>query len=153
MKKINREIRDFFGNQGCVIVTTIDKDGFPHSACKGIIEIKGTGKIYLFDLYRKETFENLKRNPRISVTAFDEHKFTGYCLKGKARIIGSGKIDSRLAELWDRNIAGRLTQRLLKNIREEKRSQRHPEVLLPKPEYMIYIGVEQIVNLAPQHLR
>lgn len=83
----------------------------------------------------------------------DEHRFKGYCLKGKAKIIQSDKIKSQIIKAWEEKIASRLTQRLLKNIHEGKGHPRHPEVLLPKPEYMIIMEVKEIIDLAPQHLK
>ena len=153
MKRLSGDIIIFFHNQGCVIVSTVDKNGFPHSACKGIIKISRSGRVYLLDLYHAKTHENLKYNPRISITAIDEHKFVGYCLKGKAEIIPEGELKSHIIKAWETRITSRLTRRLLKNIREEKGHPRHPEILLPKPEYMIVIEVEEIVDLTPHHLK
>lgn len=153
MKKLPDEIIQFFHNQGCVVVSTIDKNGFLHSACKGIVQINRNGRVYLLDLYHARTYENIKQNPHISITAIDEHKFRGYCLKGKAEIVPQGNLASRIIKAWETKITSRLTRRLLKNIREEKGHPRHPEILLPKPEYMIAMEVEEIVDLTPRHLR
>lgn len=151
--KIPESVIGFLENQGFVIVCTIDKNGFAHSACKGLIEIKSNGKAYILDVYHAQTYDNLRRNPRISVTAVNEHKFSGYCLKGKARIIPQGKIGPDMLKSWEDRITSRLTQRLLKNIREDKGHKAHPEMLLPKPKYMIEIDVKEIVDLTPQHLK
>lgn len=153
MKKLTNEIIQFFCNQGCVIVSTIGRNGFPHNSCKGIVAIKNNGRVYLLDLYKRNTFRNLKENSNMSITAIDEHKFTGYCLKGKGRIITKGRINPELMRHWEDRITSRLTRRLLRNIHEEKGHSRHPEVLLPGPEYMISMQVKQIVDLTPRHLR
>jgi len=153
MNKLSNDIIHFFRNQGCVIVTTIDKNGFPHNACKGIVDINHDGKVHLFDLYRRRTLLNLKTNPHISITAIDEHKFHGFCLKGKARAFSEDKIDVGLLKAWEERITSRVTQRLLRNIREEKGHPRHPEAFLPKPEYLIVMEVEEIVDLTPHHLK
>jgi general stress protein 26 len=153
MKKISGEIINFFQNQGCVIVSTIDSNGFVHCSCKGIVKIDHQGEVYLLDLYRTRTYQNLKHNPCISLTAIDEHKFMGYCLKGKAQLLSVKKLQPKIISAWEEKITSRLTQRLLKNIREEKGHPRHPEVLLPKPEYMIVMKVEEVVDLTPRHLK
>jgi hypothetical protein len=93
------------------------------------------------------------RNPRISITAVDEHKFAGYCLKGKARLMSGSKVAARLIRAWEERITSRLTQRLLKNIREERIRSGHPEALLPKPEYLIVMDVDEVVDLTPQHIK
>ncbi|MCX5715174.1 MAG: pyridoxamine 5'-phosphate oxidase family protein, partial [Candidatus Omnitrophica bacterium] len=80
--KINEEIIRFFQNQGFVIVSSIDEKGMPHNSCKGIVEIRQNGEVFLLDLYHSKTYANLNKNPNISITAVDEHKFKGYCLKG-----------------------------------------------------------------------
>jgi hypothetical protein len=153
MKRLNDEITRFFQNQGCVIVSTIDKNGFVHNACKGIIKINRNGKIYVLDLYRGKTFENLNANSHISITSIDEHKFTGYCLKGRAEVVTQAQFSPDIIKAWEAKITSRLTQRLLKNMKEEKGHPRHPEVLLPQPQYMIAMEIEEIVDLTPHHLR
>jgi uncharacterized pyridoxamine 5'-phosphate oxidase family protein len=153
MERLTNEIIQFLQNQSFVIVSTIDKKGMPHNSCKGIIKINPKGLIYLLDVYKGKTYNNLKRNSKISLTAVDEHKFKGYCLKGKAKIILRKRLRSEILRAWQDRITSRLTQRLIRNIRGEKGHFRHPEILLPKPEYMILMEVKEIVDLTPSHIR
>jgi len=153
MQVLSNEIIQFFQKQSFTIISTLDKNGSLHNACKGIVKINKDGKVYLLDLYSGRTYENLKRNANISITAVDEHRFKGYCLKGKAKIIAGNQLAPQIITAWEARIASRLTQRLLKNIHEERGHPRHPEVLLPKPEYMIAVEVEEIIDLTPQHLK
>jgi len=153
MKKLPENIIQFFQKQGFVIVSTIDERGFPHSSCKGLVRINHNGVLYLLDLYRGKTYANLKRNPSVNVCVVDEHKFIGYCLKGKAKLLPEGKFPARLIKAWEERMTTRITQRVLKNLREEKGHARHPEALLPKPEYVIVVKVEEIINLTPGHLQ
>ncbi len=149
MQKLSEEIIHFFQNQGFVIVSTIDEDGSIHNSCKGIVKIDSGGRIYLLDLYKAKTFQNLKDDSNVSITAVDEHKFQGYCLKGKAKIVATESLKSDIVGLWDKKITERATKRVIKNIHEEKGSSKHPEILLPKPEYLIEVRVEEIINLTP----
>ncbi len=153
MVALSGSIINFFQDQGCVLVNSIDENGTPHSACKGIVEITKNGRVFLFDLYRQKTHNNLLLNPKISITAFNEHKFIGYCLKGRASAVTAGEINADLIKAWEERITSRLTQRLLKNIHEEKGHPYHPEALLPKPQYLIAMDVEEIVDLTPQHIK
>lgn len=150
---ISPEIVEFFHNQRFTIISTIDKNGYPHNACKGIVEIDKDGKVYLLDLYLARTYENLKNNHRISITAVDEHKFVGYCLKGKAKIIPSDKVDKRVLKLWENKINSRISHRLLKNMQGEKGHSSHPEALLPTPAYLIEVDVNEVVDLMPGHIK
>ena len=153
MKGLTDRIIHFFENQSFVIVSTIDNNGIPHSSCKGIVEIQKEGRVYLFDLYKARTYKNLQSNTNISITAVDEHKFEGYCLKGKARIVAGRALTAQTIKAWEEKIAGRITKRMIRNIREDKVITRHSEALLPRPEYMIMMEVEEIVDLIPQNLR
>lgn len=153
MKKLAREIVNFFQNQNFTIISTIDKFGSPHNSCKGIVKISPSGRIYILDLYKSKTFENLRDNPNISITAVDGHIFKGYCLKGKAKIIGSDKLKPDIFKAWEDRINSRITQRVLKNIRGEKGHSHHPEVRMPKPRYMILMEVKKIVDLTPHKLK
>jgi len=153
MPKLTEEIIQFFQNQGFTVITTIDKDSRPHNACKGIVKINKSGKVYLLDLYLQKTYENLRHNPHMSITAVDEHKFKGYCLKGRASLIAKEKLKPQIIKAWEDRITSRITQRVIKNMREEKGHPRHPEALFPKPAYMIVMEVEEVVDLTPHHLR
>ena len=150
---LSNEIVHYFKNQILSIVTTIDEKGFPHNACKGIIDIDKKGNVYLSDLYTNRTYKNLKRNSSISITSVDEHKFVGYCLKGTAKIMEGQKLSNHLIKAWDKLIASRLTRRLLKEMRGEKGHHHHTEALLPNPKYIIAVKVKEIVDLTPQHIK
>jgi len=153
MKKLTKGIIKFLHAQGYTVVTTIDKDGFPHAACKGIVDIDKDGEIYLLDLYKEKTYENLKKNHHISITVVDEHKFIGYSLKGIARIVKKTQMKSHIKKSWENRLTKRISNRLLKNIKEEKGHPRHPESLLPKPEYLIAVEVNEIIDLTPHHIK
>lgn len=153
MFELSDKIFRFFEAQGCVILATIDKEGFPHTSCKDIVKIDKRGRIYLSDVYHGRTFENLKRNPLASITAFNEHKFTGYCLKGRAKMLSEQEVAAELIKAWDERITIRSTQRLLKNLHEEKGHPHHPEASLPRPKYVIELDVQEALDLAPYNLR
>jgi general stress protein 26 len=153
MKQIPVTIIDFLRTQGFVVVSSIDKSGFPHSSCKDIVKINPAGEIYLIDVYYGVTSENIGSNPRISISAVDEHKFTGYCLKGKARMIRDEMISQEIIKTWEDNITSRLAKRLLRNLVQDKGQGHHPEASLPHPKHLIVLEVEEIVDLAPFHLR
>jgi general stress protein 26 len=153
MKPIPASVINFLRNQSFVIVSTIDKNGFPHNSCKGIVRIDPAGEIYLIDVYHGLTNQNITFDPRASVSVVDEHKFTGYCLKGKASVIQDKAINQELIKIWEDNITARLAKRLLNNLAQGKGQGHHPEVSLPPPKHLIVLEVEEIVDLAPLHLK
>jgi len=151
--KLTEGIINFFHRQPYTIVTTIDNKGCPHNSCKGIVDIEEMGKVYLLDVYKERTFRNLKENPHISIAAVDEHKFIGFCLKGVAKIVKQKDLHSGTVKKWEDKITKRISHRLLKNLHGQKGHPLHPEALLPKPEYLIVVDVEEIVDLTPHHIR
>lgn len=153
MKQIPDEIIYFLKNQGFVIISTVDRRGAIHNSCKGVVDIQKGVRIFLLDLYLGETFKNLKNNSNASITAVDEHKFQGYCLKGQAKIISKDKLGEDALRLWDERVTSRLTQRVIRNIKEEKEHTRHPEALMPEPQYMIEFTAKEIVDLTPHSLK
>jgi len=153
MKQIPEVVIEFLRAQGFVILSSIDKKGFPHSSCKDIVKIEPNGKIYVIDVYQGLTAENIKHNPQVSISAVDEHKFMGYCLKGKARVMAADAISQEFSRSWEDKVTSRLAKRLLHNLAQDKSRPHHPEASLPKPTHLIAIMVEEIVDLAPYYLR
>lgn len=153
MKKIPTEIIEFLRTQGFVVISSIDKSGYPHTSCKAIIKLEPSGEIFLMDVYHGTTCENIKHNPQISISAVDEHKFAGYCLKGKGKILPDNDMSQEILKIWEDNVTSRLAKRLLKNLSGDKGHGYHPEASLPHPKHIIAIEVEEIVDLAPYHLR
>jgi len=151
--QIPQDLIYFFRHQNFTIVSTIGKDGGVHNSCKGIVRIDQDGRIYLLDLYKARTFANLKQNPHISITAVDEHKFKGYCLKGIAKIEEVDDSDPDLVKEWEQKILSRITQRVLRNMKEEKGHLRHPESQFPKPAYLIVMEVDSVVDLTPTAIK
>jgi hypothetical protein len=153
MKPIPAPAIDFLRTQGFVIVSSIDKNGFPHSSCKDIVKINPAGEVYLMDVYLGLTGKNIAGNPHICISAVDEHKFIGYCLKGKARMIQGGMISQEMIKTWEDNITSRLAKRLLRNLVQDKGQKHHPEASLPHPKHLIILEVEETVDLAPYQLK
>ncbi len=152
MKELSPEVIKFLHKQSFVIFTTVDRQGYPHSACKGIVALQ-RDKVAVLDLYKGQTSVNLQHNDLVSITAIDEHTFTGYCLKGKARVIAGGTMSSETVKAWEERVTSRITQRVLKNIQTEKNQAHHPEALLPEPKYIVEVAVQQVIDLTPHHLK
>ena len=147
MVKVTNNVVNFLERQGFVIVATIDSTAFPHTSCKGMIKVEGD-KVYLMDLYRSDTYHNLRKNPLMSITAVNDHQYQGYCLKGRGEIVMKEDIAPNLLKKWQDKKSGRTTSRIIKNIRDEKRHGVHPEASFPEPSHLIIMEVEEIVDLA-----
>ncbi len=148
--KISEEIVNFFEQQDGVMVATIDPRGRIHASIKGIVGVEDSDKFYLVDLYLYRTFCNLKKKPIISLIAVDGHRFKGYCLQGRAKIIPREKIDKVILEEWDKRVLQRISKRISKSVRTGQKSKKQYEAHLPvHPKYLIEVHVHSVINLAP----
>lgn len=150
---IPEAIKRFFQEQGYVIMASIDSRGFPHLSCKGIVKIEQPATVYLLDVYHGLTSRNIRANPQASISAVDEHKFVGYCLKGSARLLPDDRLSQEIIRSWEEKITSRIAKRLLRNLREEKAGPHHPEASLPGPKSLICFEVSEIVDLGPRNLK
>ena len=153
MKKITENIIRLLHKQGFVIVSTLDSKGGIHCSAKGIVGIESEGKIYLIDLYQGKTFNNLKLNSIISITVVDEDEFSGFTIKGKAKIIDRKKIKDHIIASWEDRVIQRVSKRVVSDIKKEKKNPYHPEALFPHPQYLIEVNVESIIDLTPKDLK
>lgn len=152
MGELSRSIVNLLRNQGFVVVSSLDSDNTIHCSAKGVVGTE-KDKVYLFDLYRAKTFHNLEKNPTVTITAIDEHEFIGFALKGVARTVDYEEIGAQLIEKWEERLVNRISKRVIKNVKKDKGSLRHPESRFPKPQYLIEVEVKEVVDLTPAHLK
>ena len=153
MKEISKGLIYFLESQPFVVVSTLDEKNRIHCSAKGIANIEEKGEIYIIDLYKASTFNNIKKNPTISITAIDEKSFTGYTIKGKAHIVDKEVIRGDIVKKWEEKVVNRISKRVIGNVKVDKKSTHHPEAKFPQPEYMIVMQTEDIVDLTPSHLK
>ncbi|MBN3040742.1 MAG: pyridoxamine 5'-phosphate oxidase family protein [Candidatus Omnitrophica bacterium] len=147
---LNPEIADFFKRQNIAIASTIDKQGNIHCAIKEVVGVKPDGDLLLFDLYCNRTYENLKNDPRISVTALSEKEFKGYTIQGKARIIPRSEVNDEIISEREKKIVQRISARLISSVKSDLKSRAHFEAELPAmPKYLIEVSVDKVVDLSP----
>ncbi|MFH2138007.1 MAG: pyridoxamine 5'-phosphate oxidase family protein [Candidatus Omnitrophota bacterium] len=151
--ELSAVIVNFFKKQKFVVVSTINKSGYIHCSAKGIVGIEKDGKVYLIDAYRASTLENLKNNPKITLTSVDGQDFIGYSLKGTAKIVEREKIKEHIIAEWEQRIIKRISDRLIKNVQAQNPGLHHPEAMIPPPQYLIEVDVEAVIDLAPHNLK
>ncbi|MCG2712265.1 MAG: pyridoxamine 5'-phosphate oxidase family protein [Candidatus Omnitrophica bacterium] len=152
-KELPKEIVRLIKKQGFVIVSSLNEEGRIHSSAKGVVGIDESGRVFIIDLYQACTYNNLQKNPVVTVTFFDEHKFEGYALQGKAKIVKKKDIAASVMAEWEDKIIQRISKRMIKNLQAGNASSYHPEASFPHPKYLIEIDVEKIIDLAPEQLK
>jgi len=90
MAKIPEDVKEFLKTH-LAYVSTADARGMPNVVPKGDIAVLSEDEVIFADLYSHQTKKNLLGNPRISICLVNPASYTGYQLKGKAKVIEHGK--------------------------------------------------------------
>ena len=150
MIPISSKIASFLRKQKIAVISTFNGEGKIHCSVKGILGVDEKGKMCLIDLYYNKTYENLKKNPKSSITVVDEEKFIGYTLQGQAHIVPKDSIEPRLLDHWEERMLERISKRVIDGVQSGKKTSSHHEARLPrKPKYLIELQVENIIDLSP----
>jgi predicted pyridoxine 5'-phosphate oxidase superfamily flavin-nucleotide-binding protein len=92
MPKLVDNVKDIFNMTAIYSVATASKDGLPNVVPIHFVKIyDGEDTILLVDNFMDKTLKNLKENPRIAISVWDQNKKAAYQLKGEATIVNSGK--------------------------------------------------------------
>jgi general stress protein 26 len=152
--EISQDIVDFFKKNSVMVIATFGPDGAIHCAIKEIVDIKQEGKVFVVDLFRHRTLHNIKNNPLVSVTAFDEHAFTGYTLQGKASIVEQQAVGGDLIKKWEKQMIKRISNRVISGVRRDVKSRVHHEDHMPQfPRHLIEVDVDKVIDLSPPHFK
>jgi predicted pyridoxine 5'-phosphate oxidase superfamily flavin-nucleotide-binding protein len=140
------KIRDLLNQYEFVNVATSDFSGKPNLAPKLLLKCDGN-VIFLIDYVIGRTFENLKANPRVSLSIMDSESLTGYQLNGNVEIIESGKEHERiLKELHKKQIA-LSSKRVVEGLYRGKTHQNF-EATMPDKVIVFKIKITEIVEIA-----
>jgi len=91
MAKITDEMKDVAAKTKGFALATVTRDGEPHVIPVGFGKILSDDELLLVDVFMKKTLENMRANPKVSVSVWDYDGLKGYEFKGNARIETSGK--------------------------------------------------------------
>jgi len=92
MAKITEEVKGVIGKTKGFAVATTTKEGEPNVVPIAFGKVLSEEEVLLMDVFMKKTEENIKANPRVAISVWDMDTFTGYQLKGSARIETSGSV-------------------------------------------------------------
>jgi len=152
--KIPDQVKSFLEKQHFAIISSIEANNRLHTSAKGIIDINPKGKIFVLDLYKGQTYKNIKKNPNVALTVIDDHNYTGYSIQGKAKITKENTISDKKMKVWHDNLAKRIARRVIRHVKNEVSGHEGiPEARFPIPKHLIEIDVEKIVDLAPHKVK
>jgi hypothetical protein len=98
MVKVTDDMKELIG-RGLAFVGTADKNGRPNIAPKGSMRLEDEETLIFTEGTGKKTLQNLRENPEVTVAFVDREKMEGYQFKGKAEIIGKGRLYDKVAKI------------------------------------------------------
>ena len=146
-KLFTKEIIDFLGHQMFLFIGTSDKRGRPHTSAKPLLKIEDN-YIYLVDFVVGRTYKNIKRNPKISLSAINENKVIGYQLYGKAEVVEKGNEFRGLAQEMSRKQIKLATERVVQGVRKS-RSNLVDELISLKTVSILKIKIKEVSQIKP----
>ena len=144
---INKNIKALIESREFISVATCDLESRPNAAPKFLLKVESS-HIYLVDYIIGKTFRNLKVNPRVSLSFFDNNTLVGYQLNGKVQIIDRGpEYLSALNDLARKEIdlsATRIIDGVIKG-----HAHKAYEISASKQFVILKVKVEEIVQMQP----
>jgi len=142
---INKNIKALIEAKEFISVASCDLESRPNAAPKFLLKVEGS-YIYLVDYIIGRTFRNLKVNPFVSISFFDNNTLVGYQLNGKVEIIDHGpEYLAALQDLEHREI-DLATTRIIDGV---IKGQAHKSygLAIPKQFVILKVKVEEIVQM------
>jgi nitroimidazol reductase NimA-like FMN-containing flavoprotein (pyridoxamine 5'-phosphate oxidase superfamily) len=142
-KKINELIKDM----DFVAMATCDNDGRPNVAPKFFLKAED-GHIYIVDYVIGRTFQNLKVNPRASISIIDEKNLTGYQVNGRVELLTEGSEYSKAASDFLEKEISLSSRRIVEGV---KKGERHNifEVAFPTKIIIFKVSIDEAVEIGP----
>jgi predicted pyridoxine 5'-phosphate oxidase superfamily flavin-nucleotide-binding protein len=142
---ITENLHYFLKSKEFLYMATANKDGRPSVAPKFLIKAEDD-HIYLADFVLGRAYENLKINPRVSVSVINREDLVGYQMNGHARILENGAEFDAISKDLNKREAHFSAGRIIERVQQDKKSS-HFEVAFPKRYAVFKIEIEEIVNI------
>ena len=142
---IIKKLGDILKNMRFAYVATVNYKGEPNAAPKFILKKEGQ-YLYLIDHVMGMTYENLKANPRASVTVMDPNTLIGYQMNGSVEIIEKGRAHQDiLKEVMDKEI--KLTAKHI--IEDVRGTTSHDvfEIAFPERLVALKLKIDRIIEI------
>jgi len=100
-----------------VFVGSCAPDGTPYVAPKMLVEVESPNRVYFLEYKFTQTYANIQKNSRISVSFMNDRIFTGYRLNGECEIIYQGEEYERVEQAWKTRLVAYEADRMIERIR------------------------------------
>ena len=129
-------------------IATASKNGEPHSATKFLLKIED-GTVYLVDYAIARTVENIRENPRASMSFMDLENLEGYRMSGPVSIIESGEEHDKILKEFEKMLIKLSATRLIEGMKSGKQNE-HYELEIPNKVIILKVKVEEVIRIGRQ---
>ena len=143
---MNKKVLELLKAREFVSVATCDLQGRPNAAPKFILKLENNS-IYLVDYIIGRTFQNIKVNPRVSISFIDSNALMGYQLNGSVEIIGNGQEYDSLVKDLSRKELELSTRRIIEGVTKGK-SHEGFELGMSEKFVILKVKIEEVVEIA-----
>ncbi len=130
-----------------VIVATCDLDNNPNAAPKFVLKLD-KDSIYLIDYIMGRTYDNLKINPRVSLSFTDPRTLKGYQINGSVDIIEKGPVYKMIFEELDARKVNLTAKHIIEEVRGESKHDSF-EVTMSERFVILKVGMYEIAEMSP----
>ncbi len=145
---ILEHIASLLRHRSFLSVATADKSGEPHAAPKFFFKIEH-GSVYLIDHAIARTVENLRANPRASMSFMDLENLEGYRMTGAVTLIEQGEEYEKILKAFEKKLITLSATRLIEGMKSGKHSE-HFELEMPNKVIVIKVKIEEAVRIGRQ---
>ncbi|MFH1506820.1 MAG: pyridoxamine 5'-phosphate oxidase family protein [Candidatus Omnitrophota bacterium] len=146
---IKDKVRKFLEHREFVSVATSDLCSRPNAAPKFVLKTD-RDCIYLVDYSISRTWQNLRINPRASLSFMDTDNLVGYHINGFVEIIDKGPSYEEMSEEFNKKELALSSKRIVEAVTTGKRH-RAFEVGSLKKKFRIYkIKIQEVVEIGPE---
>src|SRR3990167_3387914 len=132
-------------NRAFVSVATADKSGNPNAAPKFLLKIDKRF-VYLIDYTMGRTAENLKANPKASLSFMDIDNLVGYRIDGMVSLIDKGPEFKQISGQLRQRLIELSAGRIIEASRSGKKSTRY-EIEIPEKFIAFKIKINHAVEI------
>jgi predicted pyridoxine 5'-phosphate oxidase superfamily flavin-nucleotide-binding protein len=143
-----KKVRGLLADREFLNVATCDLHHRPNAVPKFFLTMPGAAGIYLIDYTWGRTWENLKVNPRVSLSLVDTETLHGYQMNGTAEILSTGlEYDTVAKELLQKEV-DLSAKRIIEGVARGKKH-RAFELSLPDKFVIFKVKITEIVEIGP----
>ncbi|MFA6216517.1 MAG: pyridoxamine 5'-phosphate oxidase family protein [Candidatus Omnitrophota bacterium] len=145
---ITKKIIEFLEKREFISVATCDFDGHPNAAPKFLLKVENNF-IYLVDYTLSKTWENLKINPKVSLSFVDTNSLSGFQVNGPVEILYKGSQYDKIVHELSERIVSLSAKRIIEGL---YRGQKHEnfEIGIPEKCAIFKIKIEEVTEIGPK---